>query len=105
MKITIYGWRIRGKLKAQGTIDYGYADTNMSSYEEDHLVPLELGGHPTDPANLWPEPYYGSPTAYTKDGVETKLKNAICKGTITLASPRNAIKTNWTTALQVTGIG
>ncbi|MFJ2736091.1 hypothetical protein [Streptomyces sp. NPDC087317] len=93
------------KLKAQGIIDYGYADTSMSSYEEDHLVPLELGGHPTDPANLWPEPYYGSPTATTKDGVETKLKNAVCKGTITLASARNAIKTNWTTALQVTGIG
>ena len=92
-------------LKAQGIVDYGYSDTTMSDYEEDHLVPLELGGAPRDPANLWPEPHYGSPTAYTKDGVETKLKNAVCSGRITLASARNAIKTNWTTALQVTGIG
>jgi hypothetical protein len=92
-------------LKQQGIIDYGYSDTSMSDYEEDHLVPLELGGSPRDPGNLWPEPHYGSPTAYTKDGVETKLKNAVCKGTITLSSARSAIKNNWTTALQVTGIG
>ncbi|GAA1990891.1 hypothetical protein [Catenulispora subtropica] len=92
-------------LKAQGIIDYGYSDTSMADYEEDHLVPLELGGDPRDPANLWPEPHYGTPNSSTKDGVETKLKNAVCAGRITLASARSAIKTNWTTALQVTGIG
>ncbi|NUP53635.1 MAG: hypothetical protein HOW97_40890 [Catenulispora sp.] len=92
-------------LKAQGIIDYGYSDTNMSDYEEDHLVPLELGGDPRDPSNLWPEPHYGTPSSSTKDGVETKLKNAVCSGRITLSAARTAIKTNWTTALQVTGIG
>jgi hypothetical protein len=92
-------------LKAQGIIDYGYSDTSMSDYEEDHLVPLELGGAPRDPGNLWPEPHYGTKTAYTKDGTETKLKNAVCAGTITLSAARSAIRTNWTTALQVTGIG
>jgi len=92
-------------LKVQGIIDYGYTDTSTADYEEDHLVPLELGGSPTATTNLWPEPYSGTKTAYTKDGVETKLKNAVCAGTITLASARSAIKTNWTTALTVTGIG
>ncbi|RRQ81206.1 hypothetical protein CQW39_05290 [Streptomyces griseofuscus] len=92
-------------LKVQGIADYGYSDTNTADYEEDHLVPLELGGAPRDPNNLWPEPHYGSPTAYTKDGVETKLKNAVCDGRITLSAARSAIKTNWTTALSVTGIG
>ncbi|MFD9126577.1 hypothetical protein [Kitasatospora sp. NPDC059571] len=92
-------------LKAQGIIDYGYSDTSMADYEEDHLVPLELGGAPRDPGNLWPEPHYGTKTAYTKDGVEAKLKNAVCAGTITLSAARSAIRTNWTTALQVTGIG
>ena len=29
----------------------------MSDYQEDHLISLELGGNPTDPRNLWPEPY------------------------------------------------
>ena len=28
-----------------------------SRYEEDHLIPLELGGHPTSPKKLWPEPH------------------------------------------------
>jgi hypothetical protein len=95
-------------LKVQGITNYGYSDTNTADYEEDHFVPLELGGAPRDPANLWPEPHYvtnGTGTSSTKDGVETKLKNAVCSGRITLAAARTAIRTNWTTALQVTGIG
>ncbi|MEW2508314.1 hypothetical protein AB0878_48415 [Amycolatopsis sp. NPDC047767] len=92
-------------LKVQGIADYGYSDTNLADYEEDHMIPLELGGSPKDPGNLWPEPYSGTQTAHTKDGTETKLKNAVCAGTITLSAARSAIKTNWTTALQVTGIG
>lgn len=92
-------------LKVQGIADYGYSDTTVADYEEDHLVPLELGGSPRDPGNLWPEPYYGTSTAHSKDGVETKLKNAVCAGKITLASARTAIRTDWTTALQTTGIG
>jgi hypothetical protein len=36
-------------LKTQGIIDYGYADKSLSSYEEDHDIPLELGGSPRDP--------------------------------------------------------
>jgi hypothetical protein len=27
----------------------------MACYEEDHLIPLEDGGDPTDSRNLWPE--------------------------------------------------
>lgn len=92
-------------LKAQGITDYGYSDTNMADYEEDHMVPLELGGAPRDPKNLWPQPHYGTQTSSTKDGIETKLKNAVCSGRITLAAARTAIRTNWTTALQTTGIG
>ncbi len=91
-------------LKVQGISDYGYSDTSLSDYEEDHFIPLELGGDPRDPGNLWPEPQYGSPTASTKDGVETKLKNAVCKGTVTLSAARTAIKNNWTTAEQVLGL-
>lgn len=92
-------------LKVQGIADYGYSDTSLADYEEDHFVPLELGGAPRDPANLWPQPRSGTKTATTKDGVETKLKNAVCAGTITLSAARSAIRANWTTALQATGIG
>src|SRR6059058_3623199 len=56
-------------LKKQGIIDYGYSDTSMSDYEEDHFLPLELGGAPKDPRNLWPEPHAGDENSRTKDSV------------------------------------
>jgi hypothetical protein len=44
------------RLKKEQLAQYGYADRNPRHYEEDHLIPLEIGGNPTDPRNLWPEP-------------------------------------------------
>jgi hypothetical protein len=52
------------------------------SYQEDHLISLELGGHPTDPRNLWPEP---RPHAEEVDKIENELNGKICSGEITLA--------------------
>jgi hypothetical protein len=53
-----------------------------SGYQEDHLISLELGGHPTDPRNLWPEPY---PRAARVDGMENDLNDQVCSGRLTLA--------------------
>lgn len=36
-------------LKRQQIREYGYADRRLGSYEEDHLIPLDLGGSPDDP--------------------------------------------------------
>ena len=58
------------------------------SYEEDHLVSLELGGAPANPANLWPEP---QPRAGQVDLIENQLKHQICAGTITLAQAQTRI--------------
>ncbi|WP_420713822.1 hypothetical protein [Streptomyces sp. NRRL WC-3742] len=91
-------------LKVQQIAQYGYSDTNTADYEEDHLVPLELGGAPRDPNNLWPEPRYGTQTATSKDSVETKLKNAVCGGRVTLSAARSAIASDWTTALSRLGL-
>lgn len=66
-------------------------------YEEDHLISLELGGNPTDPKNLWPQPYAGT-NSHTKDVLETKLKTLVCSGKITLAVAQHAIATNWVAA-------
>jgi len=68
-----------------------------AGYEEDHLISLQLGGSPTDPRNLWPEPYSGN-NARKKDVIETKLKNLICTGKIQLADAQKAIATNWVLA-------
>lgn len=54
----------------------------MSAYQEDHLVSLELGGDPTDPQNLWPEPY---PRAATVDSIENELNAQVCSGHLSLA--------------------
>lgn len=91
-------------LKTQGIADYGYADTSLSDYEEDHFLPLELGGSPRDPKNLWPEPHAGSPNSTSKDAVETKVKKAVCAGTVTLAAAQSAMLNNWTTAESKLGI-
>ena len=60
-----------------------YGETGSpSGYQEDHLISLELGGHPTDPRNLWPEPY---PRAAQVDVVENEWNNQVCSGSLTLA--------------------
>jgi hypothetical protein len=56
---------------------------HAADYEEDHFIPLEVGGHPTAPRNLWPEPWnrpvgsndYG---AHTKDFVESFIHDEVC---------------------------
>ena len=88
-------------LKVRQIGQYGYTDTRMSSYEEDHLISLELGGATSDPGNLWPEPYTialsdgRSTGAHVKDAFETKLKREVCAGTITLADAQSRIGDYW----------
>jgi hypothetical protein len=62
---------------------------SASQYEEDHLIPLELGGAPRDPRNLWPEPRAQSKLS---DPLETKLKRQVCRHGVTLAAARRAIR-------------
>jgi hypothetical protein len=50
-------------------------------YQEDHLISLELGGHPTDPRNLWPEPIE---RAKDVDQIENELNDAVCSGRMSL---------------------
>lgn len=83
------------KLKKQQIPGYGYADTNPSHYEEDHLISLQLGGNPKDPKNLWPQPYDGACNARVKDVLETKLKRLVCDGTVSLQEAQQAIASNW----------
>ena len=53
-----------------------------AAYQEDHLISLELGGDPTDPRNLWPEPY---PRAAAVDRLENQLNGQVCAGALSLA--------------------
>ena len=71
-------------LKEKQMREYGVGGS-PSDYQEDHLISLELGGHPTDPRNLWPEPL---PHAAEVDKVENELNALVCSGKITLAEGR-----------------
>jgi hypothetical protein len=79
-----------------------YGDTGpISTYEEDHLIPMELGGSPTSPENLWPEPG-ASPNP--KDAVENAAKRAVCAARISLAAAQQDIASNWIAFGQQLGV-
>jgi hypothetical protein len=88
--ICVHGWTrtIRpptsytNALKEKQMREYGVGGS-ASDYQEDHLISLELGGHPTDPRNLWPEPY---PWASAVDSIENDLNGKVCSGELTLES-------------------
>lgn len=85
-------------LKIKQIKEYGYQDTNPTHYEEDHLISLELGGNPTSPQNLWPEPYTASIAtggAKAKDAVENYLHKKVCAGAITLQEAQRLVTTDW----------
>lgn len=73
--------------------------------EFDHIVSLQLGGS-NAASNLYPEPPKTGArgTTNTKDDVENKLNDAVCARKVSLAQAQSAIASDWTTALQVTGV-
>ena len=81
-------------LKKQQMAEYGDTDS-PANYEEDHLIPLEVGGNPTDPKNLWPEPRNQSPSAGDKDGFENYLHQQVCNGQISLQEAQKEMSTAW----------
>ena len=96
-------------LKLAQILQYGYADRDPSHYEEDHLVPLELGGAPRDPRNLWPQPNTasladGTPIgADEKDDLEDELKRRVCAGTMGLDVAQRSIAGDWVAAWDAAG--
>ena len=85
-------------LKVEQIGEYQYSDTSLGNYEEDHLIPLELGGHPSEPNNLWPEPYTTSIPdggARYKDKVENYLHAQVCAGGLTLDQAQKEITGDW----------
>jgi hypothetical protein len=91
---------VTGPEKVGSARAYGYTGSFRTG-EYDHLIPLELGGDPNDPANLWLQPNE-NPTATstrnTKDGLENTLKGLVCSRRLTLAAAQQTIATNWLAA-------
>jgi hypothetical protein len=90
------------RLKRREIHQYGYTDFRLRDYEEDHLVSLELGGSPTSPRNLWPQPHHviGGWGSYAKDRLENRLHTLVCRGRLPLDEAQRAIATDWISAFQ-----
>lgn len=86
-------------MKVKSARSYGLGRSERSEY--DHLVPLELGGAPDDPRNLWVEV---GKIPNPKDAVEHKLNDAVCSGLVPLAAAQKAIAANWVTAFDAVGL-
>lgn len=86
------------QLKRSQIREYNDSDPNARDYEEDHLIPLELGGSPTNARNLWPEAYHASIPdggAKNKDLVENYLHDQVCSRAMPLARAQHEIATDW----------
>jgi len=72
-------------------------------YEEDHLVPLSIGGAPRDPRNLWPEPRSGPNNAEQKDQLETWAARMACSRRIPLGRLERGMASDWPALYRAAG--
>ena len=79
-------------------LDGGYnlrGDTAAAHYEEDHLIPLEVGGSAASVKNLWPEPRAITWGASKKDVLENTMHRLVCSGQVSLVVAQRVFETNW----------
>ncbi len=92
--------RVTDAEKAASAVAYGYTGSFRTA-EYDHLIPLELGGDPDDPADLWVEPNdlpRPTSTANGKDLLEDRLNHLVCSGRLGVVTAQRAIATDWVAA-------
>lgn len=82
------------KLKLQQMANLKLTGT-PHDYEEDHLISLEIGGNPTSPQNLWPQPWTGPANAHHKDRLENLLHKLVCTGKLSLTDAQHEISSDW----------
>ncbi len=89
-------------LKKRQIRQYNDQDRRPWLYEEDHLIPLDIGGSPTSPQNLWPQPHLGPNQwgSYAKDRLEKRLGQLVCRHQISLAQAQSMVAANWITTYQ-----
>lgn len=82
-------------LKKKLMLEAGIPWSQSRLFELDHAWSIEDGGSPTDPNNLWLEPYTGPLNAHQKDRVETLVKRMVCAGKMPLSQAGPAVL-RWT---------
>lgn len=77
-------------LKDRVFTEYGITTHSGSTYEVDHLVPLELGGS-NSIANLFPEAARPTPGFHEKDRLENRAHDRVCAGARALRATQRSI--------------
>jgi hypothetical protein len=87
------------QLKIQQLAALKLSDQNPADFEEDHRMPLTLGGNPTDPENLAPElRVHAGGNAEVKDHEESSLGTSagpVCHGAMNLAQAQAKLVSDW----------
>jgi len=77
---------------------YGIPSSLSHNFEDDHLIPLELGGS-DGIENRWPQPWRGRWGAADKDRLENRLRYLVCQAGggrhVSLAEAQQAIAADW----------
>ncbi|NDC61216.1 MAG: hypothetical protein EBZ60_04260 [Betaproteobacteria bacterium] len=92
--------RVTNRLKREQIQQYGYPDRNPQHYEQDHLIPISIGGNPSDPRNMWPQPLDAQWGAQEKNDLEFVVYRMVCNGDISLEEAQQRIANNWIEAYQ-----
>jgi hypothetical protein len=85
------------KWKRDALRQSGYLDQNISHYEWDHLIPIEVGGSPTSLLNQWLE-YHHPDDGWDfdlKDQFENEMHRRLCSGRVSLTEAQQAFVGDW----------
>ena len=83
------------KLMADQLKKRGYRDTDPAKYVVDQLIPIDVGGNPTDARNLWPQAVSAGWNVAAKNKLETYVNREVCSGHMKLAQGQAIFKRNW----------
>lgn len=75
--------------------EQGIDISRIHEFELDHIIPLEVGGHPRNPSNLMLQPWEGTNGARAKDKLENRLHSYVCKGKLPLLEAQKCIAEDW----------
>ena len=75
--------------------DDGKPAADAPLYELDHVIPLALGGHPRNAANLALQRWDGPAGAKRKDRLERALQRLVCARRVGLRAAQASIYSDW----------
>jgi hypothetical protein len=83
---------VSARMKVAAMRRYRLSLLHLRRYTGDHLIPIECGGHPTDPLNYWPQL---KAEAVTKDGLENDLHHRILRGETSIEDAAAMMRREW----------